>query len=96
MHLRKVIIFILIIGLRNNCHSQINWKFSFEIERNDYYFLKGKIDNRYEITMKLFGEDILCGNQNVGFQYQNKGLRGWFYYDRYKKKIPIIGSCNFQ
>ena len=42
------------------------------------------IDDKYPITMGLSLEEIRCYD-NVGF------VSGWYVYDKYQKKIPLIG-----
>ncbi len=49
---------------------------------------KGKIGEGTDITMYLEYYEL------SGFHYDVYSVKGWYYYDKYKKKIPIVGIYN--
>jgi len=59
-----------------------------------YTLLKGQIDQKYNITMKLFVGGS-CGFENMALQWRNRIIYGWYEYDNIKLKIPLIGYANY-
>ena len=90
MKQRIFISLICFLGLK--AYAQSNWQFESKIERNhQYYFWTGEIDGKYPIEMYLIETAKTCR------EYSNdgkiaQGLRGWYQYEKIKKKIPLIGS----
>ena len=71
-----------------------NWKIVPEIEEKRDIILKGKIANKYDITMCLRMQGGVCGFEEYAVQWRNRELQGWYYYDNIKAKIPLIGYFN--
>lgn len=72
-----------------------NWNFTKEISVNSSMLLKGTIDSTYKITMFLQGYKGRCGKQYAGYQWQHKILSGYYLYDNYNIKIPLLGAISF-
>lgn len=86
-----LISFTILISICVISAQQI-WKFDHKIQKNDYYRLSGKINDKYPIQMYLEKDTLLCGNPYD--DDMNLTLKGWYYYEKIKTKIPLIGSCN--
>jgi hypothetical protein len=69
-----------------------NWKFDFKIKSEKFYSLSGSIDNKYPVKMHLEHDDFLCGNSYD--DDRSIALKGWYYYEKTKIKIPLTGSYN--
>ena len=84
-------IYVFIFFLPTESYSQ-NWKFDFKISSEKFYSLSGSIDNKYPIRMYLEHDDFLCGNSYD--DDRSSTLKGWYYYEKTKIKIPLTGSYN--
>ena len=85
-------IWILFIGQSAICQNE-EFKFTANTKSADYYLLKGTIDNKYKITMKLHVRNSArCGEKGLAIQWKNGGIDGWYSYDKYNEKIEILGS----
>ncbi len=91
INMNKYILFILITFLSAKGITQ-NWSVESDISMERYYLLKGKIDDKYAITMYLEEGYSLCGDETISDQWRDATLVGWYYYDKLKIKIPLIGS----
>ena len=70
--------------------AQTNWHFEQKIERqSNSYLYEGTIADKYPITMYL-EEDGYCLREDK-WHYSHR-LKGWYYYNDRKIKIPLIGS----
>lgn len=87
----SVIIFIFLVSA-----SGISQNLQIVPEKTDesYTLLKGQIDQKYNITMKLFVGGS-CGFEDMAMQWRNRIIYGWYEYDNIKLKIPLIGYINF-
>ena len=68
-----------------------NWNFKIEISNDAYYELEGKIADKYPIYIRYEDDGSLCGAENQSPSWQNRGIRGYYYYEKTKLKIPLIG-----
>ncbi|HHH53751.1 MAG TPA: hypothetical protein ENK91_08845 [Bacteroidetes bacterium] len=92
--MQKVIFYLCLIiwGQTIFCQSD-DFKFTGKVASGNYYFLNGTIDRKYRITMRLTVHNwARCGEENIAIQWKNGGIDGWYYYDRIKEKIKIVGS----
>lgn len=88
-------LWILILGQAVSFRSEA-FHFKTKVERGNYYFLKGEIDGKYKITMKLFEqESARCGEEWKAIQWMNGGVDGWYEYDKIGKEIKLTGSYLF-
>lgn len=83
---------ICFFGLK--AHAQLNWQFEPKIEQNEFYLLTGEIDDKYPIEMYLVKTWEFCGESNNN-RWNARGLRGWYQYEKVRKKIPLIGSMKY-
>lgn len=80
-------ILFLILFLTVNCFAQ-NKSISLEkITTTDKMFT-GRIDDKYEITLYL--KKCQMAEDHLGVY----SVKGWYYYDKYKKNIPLVGVQN--
>lgn len=80
-------ILFLILSLSVNCFAQ-NKNISLEkITTTDKMFT-GRIDDKYEITLYL--KKYQMAEDHLGVF----SVKGWYYYDKYKKNIPLVGVQN--
>ncbi len=80
-------ILFLFLFLFVNCFAQ-NKNISLEkITTTDKMF-SGRIDDKYEITIYL--KKYQMAEDHLGVF----SVRGWYYYDKYKKNIPLVGMQN--
>ncbi len=80
-------ILFLILFLTVNCFAQ-NKSISLEkITTTDKMFT-GRIDDKYEITLYL--KKYQMAEDHLGVY----SVKGWYYYDKYKKNIPLVGVQN--
>lgn len=92
--MKKIILINLILFFLIHCTgiAQQNWNFSFNIQKNNFYELSGKINEKYPIKMFLEQDTFVCGNP-----YDddiNLTLKGWYYYEKIKTRIQLKGSYN--
>ncbi|HFA49163.1 MAG TPA: hypothetical protein ENJ95_09110 [Bacteroidetes bacterium] len=88
-------VIIILIGNCSHCQD-LGFKFTAKTEKGNYYLLKGNIDGKYKITMKLFlSGGPRCGEEWKAIQWKNGGLDGWYYYDKIGTKIKLTGSFGF-
>ena len=73
--------------------AQRKWKFKPVVIFNIDCYLKGKIDCKYPITMYLKPSGKSCGENSESY-WNSQEITGWYYYDKKKKKIPLIGSID--
>ncbi len=92
INMNKYILFILITFLISAKGITQNWSIESDISMERYYLLKGKIDDKYTITMYLEEGDSLCGDNTTSDRWRDATLVGWYFYDKLKIKIPLIGS----
>jgi hypothetical protein len=91
---RQILLFLLffMLLLPESPAQGAKWHFSTQIEKENFFLLKGKIDDKYPITMQLWEKAFVrCGDPHTAIQWQNGGLDGWYAYDKVGKKIPLIG-----
>lgn len=69
-----------------------NWKFECKVRTEKYYSLTGSIDDKYPVKMYLEHDNFLCGNSYD--DDRSTALKGWYYYEKTKIKIPLTGSYN--
>ena len=62
-----------------------NWQFTSHIISDNSMHLTGQIEGGYNITMHLYSSGRLCGKKGIALRWKNWKLRGWYYYDKYKK-----------
>ena len=77
-----------------NIYAQSDWHFETKIESNNHYLLEGNIADKYPITMFLEPCkhcDMETRNR-WNYAYQ---LKGWYYYNNYRTKLPLIGSVKY-
>jgi len=87
--MNRYIVIIIFLLPSLNIFAQTNWHFEPKIERNTYYLLEGSIADKYPITMYLeYGNFCLHYSR---WDYA-KTLKGWYYYNNKKIKLPLIGS----
>lgn len=80
-------ILFLFLFLTVNCFAQ-NKNISLEkITTTDKMFT-GRIDDKYEITLYL--KKYQMAEDHLGVY----SVKGWYYYDKYKKNIPLVGVQN--
>jgi len=80
-------ILFLFLFLSVNCFTQ-NKNISLEkITTTDKMF-SGRIDDKYEITLYL--KKYQLAEDHLGVF----SVKGWYYYDKYKKNIPLVGVQN--
>jgi hypothetical protein len=74
--------------------AQPDWQFEAKIEKSTYYLLEGTIADKYPITMFLeVGNHYDTKDRNRwNYAYQ---LKGWYYYNNYKIKLPLIGVVKY-
>lgn len=83
--MQKIVLFLLFFSI--NCLAQ-NKTISLEkISTNDKLFT-GRIDDKYEITLYLKKHQMAEDHLGV------YSVKGWYYYDKYKKNIPLVGVQN--
>lgn len=83
--MQKIVLFLLFFSI--NCLAQ-NKTISLEkISTNDKLFT-GRIDDKYEITLYL--KKYQMAEDHLGVY----SVKGWYYYDKYKKNIPLVGVQN--
>jgi len=68
----------------SKCIAQNNFPRVEKITTNEK-ILHGYIDNKYPITI------YLKAHQPSGFHKRIHKLKGWYYYDKIKTKIPLVG-----
>jgi hypothetical protein len=74
-----------------NAWCNVPWEFKPKIEvRDQGFLLEGIIDDKYPITMYLVG-DKLCNTESYSRWNYTSLLKGWYYYDNKKIKLPLIG-----
>ncbi len=94
MSIQLIILFLsfILAGQVAFCQSRA-FQFRPKVASGNFYLLKGTIDGRHKITMKL---DVLnsarCGAAYKSIQFKNGGIDGWYEYDRIGERIPITGS----
>ena len=92
--MKKVILITFLIFLCFELFSQAEWQFTTEIKRNNHYLLEGIIAEKYPITMYLEENGFFCNFENRwNYSY---GIKGWYYYNNIKKKIPLLGSVEYR
>jgi hypothetical protein len=83
--MQKILFLLLFLSL--NCFAQ-NKTISLEkITTSDKMFT-GRIDDKYEITLYL--KKYQMADDHLGVY----SVKGWYYYDKYKKNIPLVGVQN--
>lgn len=83
--MKKILFLILFLAV--NCFAQ-NKNISLEkITTTDKMFT-GRIDDKYEITLYL--KKYQMAEDHLGVY----SVKGWYYYDKYKKNIPLVGVQN--
>ena len=87
-----ITILIIVISVLSG-RSQTKWEVFTEIIEHEYYIFKGLIDEKYPIKMYLT-QSGFCGEGNNN-RFKAKQLKGWYYYESQKKKLPIIGSMKY-
>ena len=92
INMNKYFLFTLITFLISAKGITQNWSVEPDISMGRYYLLKGTIDDKYAITMYLEEGDSLCGDNTTSDRWRDATLVGWYYYDKLKIKIPLIGS----
>jgi hypothetical protein len=89
MNIKKCIIVLLFLFTGISVFAQSDWHFETKIERNNHYLLEGAIANRYPITMYLERDGFCLYEYRGNVIYR---LKGWYYYNNRKIKLPLIGS----
>lgn len=87
---------VIIVAIQTLCvksYSQ-NWEITSKIDYQRYLLLEGQIDSQYQITMYLEIKEKLCGFEKYALQWRNRIVSGWYYYDEFQAKIPLIGYIN--
>lgn len=88
--MKKIALIIISVFIYSVLPAQTEWRFKSEVEKNDYYLLEGTIADKYPITMYLEESGFFCNYESRwNFSY---GIKGWYYYNNFKKKIPLLGS----
>lgn len=82
----KKIFFLLLITF--NAFSQ-EYKINLEQFRTKSKIFHGSIDGKYDITIYLKLSSFSDDHQGV------YSVKGWYYYNQYKKNIPIVGIYDF-
>ena len=72
-----------------NTLAQSNWKFEAKIEESINYLFEGIIADKYPITMYLEYDDFCLYDNKWNYA---RTLKGWYYYNNRKIKLPLIGS----
>lgn len=73
-----------------------NWSVKTSVKPiNTFGLLKGKIGGKYAITMGLYPSSGLCGDEGRSNKFRNQVKKGWYYYDKYKIKIPLLGTVGY-
>lgn len=80
-------ILLLFLFLTGNCFAQNNNISLEKITTTDKLFT-GRIDDKYEITLYL--KKYQMAEDHLGVY----SVKGWYYYDKYKKNIPLVGVQN--
>lgn len=78
---------ILLFFITFNIYSQ-EYKINIEQIKTQDQVLQGSIDGKYDITIYL---------KLVSFSEDHKGIfsvKGWYFYNKIKKNIPLIGVYN--
>lgn len=90
---KNYIIFLLIlVGI--NVFAQRKWEFKPVIAYNTDCTIKAKVADKYPITMYLKLNGKSCGESSENY-WNSQEISGWYYYDKKKKKIPLLGSMDF-
>ena len=89
--MKPILILIIQLIIVGATASQSNWDLKPKIEKEDYFLLKGNIGEKYPITMYLTYSWDYCGKRKDN-RWNARGLKGWYYYDKLKKKIPLVGA----
>lgn len=71
--------------------AQTDWIFRPHIESNNFYRFEGSIDGRYAIEMYLTLNRDCCGEADNP-RRQAHGLLGWYTYQKFATKIPLVGA----
>ncbi|MBP6445431.1 MAG: hypothetical protein WAT22_17695 [Saprospiraceae bacterium] len=74
------------------CIGQTTWNFTHDIHKNSFYKLSGMISGKFPIKMYLEQDTFLCGNPYDDDKSQT--LKGWYFYEKTKTKIPFKGAYN--
>lgn len=82
LFMNKIFVFFLIFTL--NCFAQ-NKDFSLQENVISDGIFSGIIDEKHDITIYL--KKFKNSDSHKGFY----SLKGWYYYDKYELKIPIVG-----
>lgn len=82
-----VVLMFLLAGV--NMSAQPQWKFETKIERSTNYLLEGTIADKYQITMYLEYDNFCLYDNKWNYA---RTLKGWYYYNNRKIKLPLIGS----
>ena len=88
--IKIVVVIFLFFILPTFTDAQTDWNLEPTIKKNDYFLLEGKISD-YPITMYLERTNKFCG-EHQNNNWNARGLKGWYYYDKIKKKIPLVGA----
>jgi hypothetical protein len=72
--------------------AQTNWCFEPKIERNNHYLFEGSIAGKYPITMYLEKDGFCSFESRWDYAYR---LKGWYYYNNRKIKLPLIGAQKY-
>lgn len=82
--MKKILFLFLLLSFTSFSQKNISLE---KITTTDKMF-SGRIDDKYDITLYLkkyqMAEDHLCVFS----------VKGWYYYDKYKKNIPLVGVQN--
>lgn len=82
--MKKILFLFLLLSF--TCFSQKNISLE-KITTTDKMF-SGRIDDKYEITLYL--KKYQMAEDHLGVF----SVKGWYYYDKYKKNIPLVGVQN--
>jgi hypothetical protein len=87
--MRKYGIVLIFLLVSVNTFAQFDWHFETKIEKNNHYLLEGDIAGKYPITMYLEYDDFCLYDNKWNYA---RTLKGWYYYNNRKIKLPLIGS----
>jgi hypothetical protein len=88
--MKKSIIILIFLLASVNIFAQSDWHFEAKTERSKHhYLLEGSIDDKYPITMYLERDRFCLYEYRGNIVYR---LKGWYYYNSRKIKLPLIGS----
>ena len=89
MEMKRHIIALMFLFTSVNTFAQSDWYFETKIERNNHYLLEGNIADKYPITMYLERDGFCLYEDKWTYAHT---LKGWYYYNNKKIKLPLIGS----